>query len=242
MPVPIPTSASSLSANRLLAALPAEDLARLRPSLEPVVLTFKSEYARSGEPVDYVYFPLRGVMSLLVQTSRGESIEVALVGNEGLVGIHAYLGAQLSPFHVICQVPGEGVRMKIKTFQKEMERGGGALATALGHFLEELLIQVAVSGACNRLHTVQQRCARWMLMTHDRVVGEEFPLTQEFLAQMLGIRRAGVNAVAAAFKRNGVIRYSRGKVAILNRTGLEAMSCECHTTIQKARERATARP
>jgi len=132
--------------------------------------------------------------------------------------------------------------MKIKTFQKEMERGGGALATALGHFLEELLIQVAVSGACNRLHTVQQRCARWMLMTHDRVVGEEFPLTQEFLAQMLGIRRAGVNSVAAAFKRNGVIRYSRGKVAILNRTGLEAMSCECHKTIQKARERATARP
>jgi CRP-like cAMP-binding protein len=237
--MPVPTTASSWAANRLLAALPAEDLARLRPNLEPVVLTFKGEYAVPGKPIDYVYFPFRGVMSLLIQTSRGESIEVALVGNEGIVGVHAYLGAHLSPFHVICQVPGDGVRMKIKTFQKEMERGG-ALAAALGYFLEGLLIQIAVSGACNRLHTVEQRCARWMLMTHDRVQGEEFPLTQEFLASMLGIRRAGVNAVASTLKRNGVIRYSRGRVAILNRTGLEAMSCECHGTLQRARDRATS--
>jgi CRP-like cAMP-binding protein len=237
----VPTTIPLPMANRLLAALPAEDLARLLPSLKPVTLVFKDSYAVPGLPVDYVYFPIRGVMSLLIPTAHGELVEVALVGNEGLVGIHAYGGKPVSPFSVICQVPGNGVRMKVQTFQKEVERGGG-LAVLLSSFLEGLLIQMAVAGACNRLHTVQQRCARWMLMTHDRVEGEEFPLTQEFLAKMLGIRRAGVNAVASAFKQNDVIRYSRGRIVIVKRAKLEVMACACYTTIKQAAEKAYVIP
>ncbi len=239
--MPVLTTTPLPMANRLLAALPPEDLVRLRPSLKPVTLAFKDSYAAPGEPVDYVYFPFRGVMSLLIQTPHGELVEVALVGNEGLVGIHAYGGKPVSPFSVICQVPGNGMRMKVQAFQKEVERGG-ELAVLLSRFLEGLLIQMAVAGACNRLHTVQQRCARWILMTHDRVQGEDFPLTQEFLAKMLGIRRAGVNAVASAFKQNGIIRYSWGRIVIVKRAKLEAMTCACYRTIKQASEKAYAIP
>jgi CRP-like cAMP-binding protein len=235
--VPVSTTAPAPIANRLLAALPAADLARLRPNLEPVALIFKKEYAEAGAPVDHVYFPFRGVMSLLVPMPHGGTVEVALVGNEGLVGIHAYLGNPVSPFSVICQVPGNGVRMTVTAFQKEVQRGG-ALAVLLSRFLEGLLIQMAVTGACNRLHEVEQRCARWMLMTHDRVDGADFTLTQEFLAKMLGIRRAGVNAVASSFKQNGIIRYSRGKITVVKRAALEAMACDCYTTLQQAGKRA----
>jgi CRP-like cAMP-binding protein len=238
--MPVLTTTPLPAANRLLAALPAADFARLRPTLEPVTLVFKNTYAAPGEPVNYVYFPFHGVMSLLVPTPRGGLIEVALVGNEGMVGIHAYLGKPVSPFRVICQVPGNGMRMKITAFQKEMERGGG-LAVLLSRFLEGLLIQMAVAGACNRLHAVEQRCARWMLMTHDRVEGADFTLTQEFLAKMLGIRRAGVNAVAASFKQNGIIRYNRGKITVVNRVGLEDTACECYATIKQASEKAYSR-
>ena len=237
--MPVPTTAHTPVANRLLAALPARDLARLRPLLQPVELIFKNEYIAPGEQPDHIYFPFRGVMSLLVPTPSGGLIDVALVGNEGLVGVQAYLGAPVSPFHVICQVPGNGVRMKVAAFRKEVKRGEG-LAVLLSRFLEGLLIQMAVAGACNRLHTMEQRCARWLLMTHDRVDGAEFTLTQDFLAKMLGIRRAGVNEVAASFKQSGVIRYSRGKIFVVDRGGLEILACECYRTIKRAYDRMSA--
>jgi len=221
--------------NKLLAALPAKVYDQLRHKLEPVTLTMKFALAVPGEPIEYVYFPSRGVMSLLVPMPSGDSMEVAMVGNEGVVGIHAYLGQTRDRLKAICQVPGEGLRMEVKEFCKEAKKRG-ALSILLDRYLEALLIQMAIAGACNRLHTIDQRCARWLLMTQDRVDGPVFVLTQEFLAKMLGIRRAGVNAVAASFKRNGVIRYSRGKITVLNRPVLETMVCECYTTIKQAHE------
>jgi len=221
--------------NKLLAALPAKEYNRLRHKLEPVTLTMKYSLAVPGEPIEYVYFPSRGVMSLLVPMPSGDSMEVAMVGNEGVVGIHAYLGQTQEPLKAICQVPGEGLRMKVGPFHKEVKKRG-PLSILLDRYLEALLIQMAIAGACNRLHTIEQRCARWLLMTQDRVDGAEFVLTQEFLAKMLGIRRGGVNAVAASFKRSGVVRYSRGKITILNRPRLETMVCECYKTIKRAHE------
>jgi len=225
--VPIP--------NKLLAALPAQEYARLRRKLTPVRFSLKDPLAVPGEPIKYVYFPNRGVLSLLVPMAGGDSMEVAMVGNEGMVGIHAYLGSIREPLKAICQVPGEGLRMKVGTFLKEV-KGRGPLSILLDRYLQALLNQMAIAGACNRLHTIEQRCARWVLMTHDRVDGVEFVLTQEFLAKMLGIRRGGVNAVAASFKQNGYIRYSRGKISVLGRAGLETMACECYRMIKLAHE------
>ncbi len=229
-------TASVPIANRLLAALSAKDFDRLRHDLEPVELPFKYEFAVPGGQAEHVYFPFRGVMSMLVRLSGKESVEVALVGSEGMVGISSYLGSPKTFFHIICQVPGNGVRMKVNAFQKEVDRGG-ALATALKLFFEGLLIQMTVAGACNHLHTIEQRCARWMLMTHDRVDGTEFILTQEFLAKMLGIRRAGVNGAAASLKQKGFIGYKRGIISVVSRDGLETSACECYKTIKLGYER-----
>jgi len=221
--------------NKLLAALPEEEYNKLRRNLEPVTFTLRYSLAVPGEPIAYVYFPSHGVMSLLVPMSDGESMEVAMVGNEGMVGIHAYLGQTKASLIAFCQVPGEGLRMKIDTFLKEVEKRG-PLSTLLDRYLEGLLIQMAIAGGCNRLHTIEKRCARWLLMTQDRVDGPEFVLTQEFLAKMLGIRRAGVNAVATTLKKAGLIRYSRGTLTILDRDGLEKMACACYKTIKMAHE------
>jgi CRP-like cAMP-binding protein len=230
----VPTAREPIP-NKLLAALPAQEYARLRRKLTPVKFSLKESVAVPGKPIKNVYFPTRGVLSLLVPMPSGDSMEVAMVGNEGVLGIHAYLGAIRDPLKAICQVPGTGLRMKIGSFLNEVKKRG-PLAIVVDRYLEALLIHMAVAGACNRLHTIEQRCARWLLMTQDRVDGAEFVLTQDFLAKMLGIRRGGVNAVAASFKKNGMIRYSRGKMLVLSRAGLETMACECYRMIKDAHE------
>jgi CRP-like cAMP-binding protein len=218
--------------NKLLAALPPKEYDKLRRHLEPVTFTLKYSLAVPGEPIAYVYFPSHGVMSLLVPMSGGNSMEVAMVGNEGMVGIHAYLGHTTAPLIAFCQVPGEGLRMKIGPFLKEIKRG--PLSTVLARYVNYLLMQMAIAGGCNRLHTIEQRCARWLLMTQDRVEGTQFVITQEFLSKMLGIRRAGVNAVATTFKKAGFIRYSRGLLTMLDRKGLESQACECYKSMKIA--------
>jgi CRP-like cAMP-binding protein len=230
--MPTPTTPPVSIPNKLLAALPTKDYNKLRPHLEPVTFTMRYSLAVPGEPIAYVYFPSHGVMSLLVPMAGGNSMEVAMVGNEGMVGVHAYLGHTTAPFIAFCQVPGEGVRMKIDTFLKEVRRG--PLSVVLARYVNSLLMQMAIAGGCNRLHTIEQRCARWLLMTQDRVEGTQFVLTQEFLAKMLGIRRAGVNVVATKLKKAGFIRYSRGMLTMLDRKGLEGQACECYMSIKKA--------
>ncbi len=229
-------------ANELLAALPPGEFSRVRLNLEPVAFTHKMEIISPSEPLSHVYFPSRGVLSVLVMLQSGKALEIAVIGKEGFAGVQALWPDAGMPFQVICQAPGDGMKMKLQAFQREIKRGGAFAEAVRGH-VEGFLMQVSLAAACNRFHDVEQRCARWLLMTQDRADGSDFfPITQEFLAKMLGIRRAGVNAVAASLKKQGVILYRRGNVKVVNRKRLESLACECYRAIRHTDERAPESP
>lgn len=217
--------------NRLLANLPEEEIARLQPYLEPVFLNLKQELYQPNVPIDFVYFPLEGVYSLLSQTSKGELIEVGTVGNEGMVGLPVFLGAKQIPGISMCQIPGNALRMRAEDLCTRVSPGT-ALYDALHRYTQALFNLISQSALCNRVHSIEQRCCRWLLLTHDRVGEDEFPLTHEFLSQMLGVRRAGVSEVAAKLQNAGFISYTYGKITIMDRSGLEAISCECYALIK----------
>ncbi len=217
--------------NRLLAALPQEEYSRLLPHLEQVSLDFKKVLYAPNEPIDHVYFVNKGVISMVNIMENGEIVEVATVGNEGMVGLPVFLGADKIPGEAFAQVPGEGVRMRANVF-KDKVTPDSPLHNLLQRYTQALFNQIAQSAACNRLHSIEERFCRWLLMTHDRVESDTFPLTQEFLAQMLGVRRASVNTVASIIQRAGLIQYSRGKMTILDRVSLEASSCECYGIVK----------
>jgi CRP-like cAMP-binding protein len=231
-----PEAARSESSNRLLAALPAEASARLRPHLVRVQLGLKEVLYEPDVPIRDVYFPLTGVCSMLSLEGDGRAVEVGTVGNEGMVGLPVFLGADRTPGLAFAQIPGEALRMPAAVFAEEA-RPEGPFRALLYRYTQALMVQISQSTACNRLHTDEQRCARWLLMTQDRVGGDQFPLTQEFLAMMLGVRRARVNAVAGALRTRGVIRYVRGVITVLNRPGLEAASCKCYGIIKAEYDR-----
>lgn len=222
----------NLVANKLLAALPQEDYERLLPNLETIPLLFKKILYQPNEPIQYVYFPISGVISLLNIMVDGGAIEVATLGNEGMVGIPVLLGADQVPAETFVQVPGEALRMKVSVFKREVTPGS-PLHSLLLRYTQTLINQIAQSAACNRLHSVEERACRWLLLTQDRVHSDEFPLTQEFLSQMLGVRRATVSEVAAALQKAGLISYYRGKITILDRKGLESASCECYQIVKQ---------
>jgi CRP-like cAMP-binding protein len=184
----------------------------------------------------YVLFPLSGIISIVMEMENCAQIEVATVGNEGMVGVPLFLGAETTPGRAFSQVPGQSLRVPADVFKEEVQRRG-KLEHMLQRYTQALFVQTAQSTACNRLHTIEQRGARWLLMTHDRVDGDQFPLTQEFLAQMLGVRRASVSEVAGEFQRAGLIAYARGNIAILDRQGLEDASCECYRVVRDEYER-----
>ncbi len=218
--------------NKILAALPREEYERLVPNLETISLSFKQLIYQPNEPIEYVSFINRGVISVLNVMQDGGALEVATVGNEGMVGIPVLLGADQVPAETFVQVPGEALRMKVDVFKSEVSPSS-PLHTRLLRYTQTLINQIAQSAACNRLHSVEQRTCRWLLMTQDRVDSDEFPMTQEFLALMLGVRRASVSEVAATVQKAGLIRYHRGKVTVLDRKGLEATSCECYEVVNK---------
>ena len=213
--------------NRLLAALPAEERARLLARLEPVYPRMKEIIYDANQPIEHVLFPNSGVFSVLTIMPDGAAIEVATVGNEGMIGLPVFLGAGSAPQRVFSQIPGESLRMAAEVFKTEIARGG-MLQSVLQHYTQALLNQLAQSAACNRLHSVEQRCARWLLTMHDRVDPDDFPITQEFLAQLLGVRRATITELAGRLQQAGLIRYRRGHVMIAGRPGLEAIACECY--------------
>jgi CRP-like cAMP-binding protein len=217
--------------NRLLAALPQEEYKHLLPHMEAVSLTFKQVLYDVNEPIEYVYFPQNSVVSLLNIMENGQAVEVGTVGNEGMVGLPVFLGARTIPGQAFSQVPGEGMRMRSEVF-KDQVTPGSPLHDLLHRYTQALFNQIAQSAACNRLHSIEERCCRWLLMTHDRVSSDVFPITHEFLSQMLGVRRASVSTVAAILQKAGFIRYVRGKMMILDREGLETSSCECHGIIK----------
>jgi CRP-like cAMP-binding protein len=217
--------------NRLLSALSAADYQRLVPHLELVHLEMKHVAYEPEQPIEYAYFPLTGLASMVTVMQGGKAIEVATIGNEGMVGLPLFLGVDRTAGQAYTQVPGDSLRIKADVFQKEVSRQAG-LARMLQLYTQALLVQISQAMACNGIHPIYQRTARWLLMTHDRVASERFPLSQEFLSQMLGVRRAGVSEVATKLRKAGLIRYSRGMIEIVDRAGLEAAACECYGVIQ----------
>jgi CRP-like cAMP-binding protein len=214
-------------ANRLLGLLAPRDYERLRPHLQRIPLKYRQSLYRAHKPIGFVYFIEAGVGSLVNTMANGAAAEVGTIGNEGMVGLPLLLGDDRAPTSVYVQVPGAGLRMKAMLFEEELARSHSMRAVML-RYAHAFFNQVAQSAACNQFHSIQQRCCRWMLMTHDRMQSNGFLLTQEFLAMMLGVQRTGVSAAAGALQKAGLIRYSRGNVTIIDRRGLEGRSCECY--------------
>jgi CRP-like cAMP-binding protein len=217
--------------NRLLVALPKVDHDRLLPHLEMVSLPLRTVLYEANGPIAHVFFPVDGVVSLVIMDGKF-TIEVGIIGNEGLVGSPVFLGSDRSPTKAIAQVPGAALRLEAKVFQKEMRRGG-ALHGLVQRYTQTMINQISQSIVCNRRHSVEKRMCRWLLMSHDRVGADEFPLTHEFLAQMLGVRRPTVTAVAGTLQKAGPISYHRGNITVLDRKGLEAASCECYQVVAR---------
>jgi len=224
------------SGNQLLAALPRRDLERLRPQLETVPLGLKERIYEPNTPIPYIYFPNSGVTSILTTMKNGKAAEVGVVGNEGMLGLPVFLGTDRSSGQSFSQVPGESLRLGADAFRAAIQRSR-ELVDLLHRYTQALFTQVSQSAACNSLHSIEERCCRWLLMTHDRVEAEEFILTQELLAIMLGVRRASVAEVAGKLQQAGLIRYRRGKIRMLDRKKLEATSCECYGVIRAEYER-----
>jgi len=219
-----------LSKNQILSGLPEKETRRLLPHLRFVSHKLKETLYDPGEPIRYVYFPLDTVLSMLASMNDGKSVEVTLVGQEGMLGVRAMLGGKTYWHACIVQIPGDCLRMSAKVLQAEFKRGG-VLQERLLHYFGYLLVQASQVAACNRLHRLEQRLVRWILMTHDRVKRDVFPITHEFLSEMLGSRRSEVTGAAGALRKAGYIRYARGTMTILNRKGLEAVVCECYQTL-----------
>ena len=217
--------------NRLLATLPKKEYERLLPKLKTVSLVLGEELYEPGDAIKYVYFPNDSIISLISQLSDKAWLEVGMVGNEGMAGLAVFMGVSFSSTRALVQGSGTAMRMNSAAVRMEADRLGG-LHRILHRYSHSLLTQVSQSSACNRFHLVDARLARWLLMTNDRLGAEEFPLTQEFLSNMLGVRREGVSKAAGALQAKKLIRYSRGVITILNRRGLEAKSCDCYAIIK----------
>jgi CRP-like cAMP-binding protein len=222
--------------NELIAALPQQEYERLLPNFEPVPLFLKQVLYEPNEPIEYAYFINSGASSMLNLMEDGQTIEAATIGKEGMVGVPLLLGTTQIPLQVLVQIPGDGLRMKAEVFKAEVY-WGCPLHTLLLRYMQTLMNQISQTAACNRFHSMEGRCCRWLLMTHDRVESDSFPLTQEFLSYMLGVRRAGVSEVAFTLQRSGLIEYHRGQITIRDRKGLEASACECYRNTRREFER-----
>ena len=215
------------ASNRLLSALPKKEYQRLLPELEQVTLHFSEVLYEPGQRIRHIYFPHDSVVSLLSEVADRSTLEVGIVGNEGVAGVSVFMGVDTSPHRAIVQGAGTAVRMKASVIRKESD-GAGHLHRLLLLYTHSLLTQVSQSAACNRFHLVDARLARWLLMSGDRLGTDEFLLTQDFISNMLGVRREGVSKAASLLQKNELINYSRGHIKILDRAGLETVSCECY--------------
>lgn len=219
------------AANRLLAALPRKDFDQLRLKLKQVPLNFTTVLYEPGEIIRKIYFPISGVVSLLSDAGQRSTLEVGLVGREGIVGLPIFLGVKRSQTRVVVQGEGSAMSLAASALNKECE-SGGALSRLLLRYAHSRLTQVGQAAACNRYHALDARLARWLLMTHDRAETERFQMTQDFLSHMLGVRREGVNRAAGILQKRKLISYSRGTLIILDRPALEKLSCLCYRIIK----------
>ena len=213
-------------ANRLLRGLPDAELRRIRPALEPVQLPRPTELEAANEEIRFVYFPTTGVASIVATDESGESVDTAMIGREGMTGLAVFLGTRQSPVRTIVQVPLTGMRMDSGVLREEIGRGG-RLVTLLQRHTQVVMITMAQLILCNRIHRLDQRAARWLLQVDERVDEAAFRVTQEFLAQMIGVQRPALSVAMRQFKDAGLVRYSRGQISIADRDGLLARSCGC---------------
>jgi CRP-like cAMP-binding protein len=222
--------------NRLLGALPAADYQRLLPHLEHVALPLAWSVYEAGRRMEHVFFPTEGIVSLLYVMKDGASAEIAVTGNEGLVGISLFMGGESTPSRAIVQSEGHAFRLHAEYLKEEFELGG-ELQHLLLRFTQALITQMAQTAVCNRHHTVVQQLCRWLLLSLDRLPSNELTMTQELIANMLGVRREGVTEAAGHLQADGLIQYSRGKITVLNRPQLEARVCECYAVVKRETDR-----
>jgi CRP-like cAMP-binding protein len=230
------TKSHGSAGNRLLAALPVKVFDRLQPHLQPVSFALGGVVYESSEQMEHIYFPTTCIVSLLYTMADGATAEMGLVGNDGVVGIALFMGGNTVPNRAVVQVGGDAFKMHAPVIQEEFRRGGPCQMLLL-RYTQALITQISQTAVCNRLHTVEQRLCRWLLLTHDRVDSAELRLTQEFIANMLGGRRESVTKAARHLQAAGLIRYVRGHITILNRQGLEAASCECYQVVKNEFDR-----
>jgi CRP-like cAMP-binding protein len=229
-------SSHEMESNALLRTLPVSEYEAMVPHLAGERLDLKRTLIEPREPIDEIYFPRVGVCSMLSDQMEGGPIEVGTIGPEGFIGIPVLLGAQSMPFKVIVQISGHAWRMDAATFRRIIDERP-VVRHHLLRFTQYFTDQLSQSVACNRLHTLEERCARWLLMTHDRVHEDRFEMTQEFLSMMLGVHRPAVSVVMGVLQHAGIVRYVRGRVSVLDRERLEAASCDCYQITRKERER-----
>jgi CRP-like cAMP-binding protein len=222
--------------NRLVAALPEEDYERLVPALEPVALAEGMALYESRRPQPYLYFPASGIVSLLYVLETGSATEIALTGREGAVGVSLFMGGGATPSRAVVQIPGHAFRMRAEAVKKSFDRGE-ALHHLLLRFTQALITQMTQTAVCNRHHAVEQQVCRWLLFALDRLGTSELRMTQERIAHLLGVRREGVTEAAGRLQAAGVIEYSRGRIRVLERTGLESRSCECYAVVKSEYDR-----
>jgi CRP-like cAMP-binding protein len=226
-----PNTPETARRNRLLAALPRANLDRLLATLDPVPLPLHQVLFRADEAFEYIHFPIDGIVSLTGSVENEPMVEVAMIGSEGMVGLSAFLDAKATPLNALVQVEGHAMRMRVAALKEEIK--SGALNAILRRYTQVLFNQVAQGAVCNRLHSMEARLARWLLMSRDRVPTPEFSLTQEFMARMLGVRRATVTETASALQQAGLIRYNRGRMTIVDPERLKETSCECYGIIKR---------
>lgn len=225
-----------MAGNRLLSALAPDLTADVSPDLEEVRLASKQAVYEPRQRMEHVFFPIDSVISIVADMDDGTVVEVATVGNEGMLGVGVLLRVAEFDHRAFAQVPGRALRLRTERLM-ELVSSSDDFASVLYRYVQALMTQIARAAACNRTHSIDERAARWLLSSHDRAGGNEFPLTQEFLAQMIGVRRASVNTVASMLQRAGYISYSRGRVRVLDRHGLESAACECYGVIRQEYER-----
>lgn len=224
------------SANALLASIPPTEWARIAPHIEPVELPLGKVLYESGAPMSHVYLPTTAIVSLLYVMADGASAEIAVVGNEGIVGVAVFMGGDTTPSRAVVQSAGQGYRISAHWIKDEFNQSGPVMHLLL-RYTQALITQMAQTAVCNRHHTLDQQLCRWLLLSLDRLSGPELVMTQELIANMLGVRREGVTEAALKLQRQGIIRYARGHITVLDRGALEKRVCECYGVVKQEYDR-----
>jgi CRP-like cAMP-binding protein len=230
------TAIPDRKANHLLAALPDAEWQRWLPQLESVDMPLGEVLYESGNTLSHVYFPTTSIVSLLYVMENGASAEIAVVGNEGIVGISLFMGGGSTPSRAVVQSAGRGLRLAAQTMKDEFDKNGLVLQLLL-RYTQALITQMAQTAVCNRHHTLDEQLCRWLLLSLDRLHGNDLVMTQELIANMLGVRREGVTQAALSLQEGGLIRYARGRISVLDRTGLEKRTCECYAVVKREYDR-----